>query len=172
MNHLAFQPAFDVLHTEFRFLRIRRILTSNRHWRYDQIRIADFYLAFPFRLGDVRLKPIHRSVKRLAQEFSKGRYESQPDDHLLFSRMQPIHRAAAETLIANGFFDEKAFKSELIAETGKIEPPALSARIEQVNADHASLMEVIRTMLEDYPLLGANGLKDRTGLLEFRYDAI
>jgi hypothetical protein len=33
-------------------------------------------------------------------------------------------------------------------------------------------MELLETLCLDYPLLGVQGLKQRTGLLEHRYDAI
>jgi hypothetical protein len=172
MNYLAFQPAFDVFHTAFRFLRLRRLLESDHAWHFDQVRIADFYLLFPFRLNDVRLKQNHRSIRRVAQGFTKKRYENQPDDNLLFSRMRPIQRAAAETLVANGFFDEEAFKKELVIETDKVESGVLSSRIDQLNADQPQLMQALRALLEDYDLLGPDGLKARTRLLEHRYDAV
>ena len=38
-------------------------------------------------------------------------------------------------------------------------------------ADDAALIEMLAVEMAAIPLTGGNGLKDRTGLLEHRYDA-
>lgn len=172
MNYLSFQPAFDVFHTEFRFIRLRRLMSQDAPLHYDQLRIADFYLLFFFRLQDVRLSNAHRAIKKFARELSAQRYENQPDDQLLFSRMEPIQRAAIDTLIANNFFDAELFKKDFVVETNLVESDALSKRVDEINEQEARIMNALRSLLIDYDLLGPNGLKARTGLLEFRYDAI
>lgn len=172
MNHLAFQPAFDVFHTEFRFLRLRRLMSSDAPWHYDQLRIADFYLLFFFRLSDVRLSPKHRSLRKLARERSSRRYENQPDDQLVFSRMERIQLAAIDTLVAKEFFDANFFKNEFLVETAQREPESLSIRVELINTQEAEIMEALQSLVTEYDLLGPDGLKARTGLLEYRYDAI
>ncbi|WP_031371022.1 ABC-three component system middle component 5 [Lysobacter antibioticus] len=172
MNYLTFQPAFDVFHTEFRFLRLRRLMESGIAWHYDQLRIADFYMLFFFRLQDVRLARQHTSIKKFAHKVGEGRYERQPDNALIFGRMERIQRAAIGTLIAKEFFDAESFKNELVVETDLVEPEAVSQRIDAINRQETEIMQFIQVLIADYALLGPNGLKDRTGLLEYRYDAI
>jgi hypothetical protein len=172
MNYVAFQPAFDVFHTSFRFLRLRRLMETNDPWHYDQLRIADFYLLFFFRLRDVRLKPTDRSIRRLAIELSGHRYERQPSDQIVFNRMERIQRAAIGTLTINGFFESEPLKSGYVAETGKVEPDALAMRIEAINQHEIKLLEAVQRLITDYNLLGPDGLKARTGLLEHKYDAV
>ncbi|PBJ83983.1 hypothetical protein CMZ84_05835 [Lysobacteraceae bacterium NML93-0399] len=172
MNYLSYQPAFDVFHTEFRLLRLRRIMTSDTSWHYDQLRIADFYLLFFFRLERARLLRKHRSIKVLARELSKNRYENQPDDYLLFNRMEKIQLAAAGTLVSLGFFEPTMLSSKRVVETGLGEPEPLSQRIEAENSRDDSVMQALQTLMTEYELLGPDGIKARTGLLEFRYDAI
>lgn len=172
MNYLSFQPAFDVFHTEFRFLRLRRIMSAGAPWHYDQLRIADFYLLFFFRIQSVRLSPKHRSYKKLAREQNEQRYEMQPDDQLIFDRMEGIQRAAIDTLVANDFFEKETFKSEMVIETQRLEPEVLSKRIDSINSKESRILEVIQSLVSEYSLLGPEGIKARTGLLEYRYDAI
>lgn len=171
MSHLSFQPAFDVFHTAFRFLRLRRLL-SDSEWHYDQLRIADFYLQFFFRLEAVRLSPKNRGMKRLARDKASGRYEVQPSDQSIFLRMQPIQLAAASTLAAAGFFDQDKLKAGRVVETERTEPTELAARIDHANEIESPQMEAILSLVEDYALMGPDGLKARTGLIEYRYDAI
>jgi hypothetical protein len=50
-------------------------------------------------------------------------------------------------------------------------PGRLGERIKQINTNEADLMKALGT-IAGYALDGTNGLKDRTGLLEHRYDAV
>lgn len=172
MSQISFQPAFDVFHTEFRLLRLRRFLGSQKTWHYDQLRIADFYLLFFFRLSSARLSNEHRAVKKLANLATANRYEHQPDDVLLFARMRPIQDAAINTLAANGYFDMDALVNARVKETDKVEPILLLQRIDAVNLSQQHMIDAIFSVVSSYELLGPNGLKARTGLLEHRYDAI
>lgn len=172
MNYLSYQPAFDVFHTEFRFLRLRRLMSADAPWQYQQLRIADFYLLFFFRLRDVRLAPKHRALKKLAEKKAAQRYEHQPDDRLVFNRMAPIHLVAAGTLAAKHFFDADSLSSGLMLEADAQEPELLAERIDEANSAETDVMEAIQTLIADYELLGPNGLKARTGLMEHRYDTV
>lgn len=172
MSYLSFQPAFDVFHTQFRFLRLRRLMSADNPWHYEQLRIADFYLLFFFRLQAARLSPKHRSLKTLARAAKGMRYEHQPEDQLIFSRMERVQFAAAGTLVANNFFETEAFQSNVIVETTQPEPHPLTMRIDAVNAEQTEILEAIQSLITGYGLLGPDGLKARTGLMEYRYDAI
>jgi hypothetical protein len=48
---LTYQAAFDPFHAIFRLLRLWSIL-KRRPLPHDTVRILDFYLLFPFRIGD------------------------------------------------------------------------------------------------------------------------
>jgi hypothetical protein len=50
-------------------------------------------------------------------------------------------------------------------------PPALAERIAALNEADAELLGALRVLATEYPLEGVDGLKHRTGLLEYRYDA-
>lgn len=172
MNYLSFQPAFDVFHTQFRFLRLRRLMSSDAPWHYDQLRIADFYLLFFFRIQNMRFYPKHKSIKRLAREHSISRYEKQPDDKLIFSRMEQIQKVAISTLASYGYFDFNSFQREIVVETDLNEPEGVSQRIDALNEQETEIMQALQAIVTEYNLLGADGLKARTGLLEYRYDAV
>ncbi|RYF51280.1 MAG: hypothetical protein EOO38_03620 [Cytophagaceae bacterium] len=105
MNYVSYQPAFDVYHTEFRFLRISKF-SEMAEISVEKLRIIDFYLLFFSRLADVRLAPAHRKIKVLAKQFARDTYEIQPDDRLLFARMGAIHVAAFQVLAASRVIDK------------------------------------------------------------------
>lgn len=172
MIQLSYQPAFDPLHAAFRFLRLREAVLGDSAIPRDHLRILDFYLLFPFRSDEVRVSPSHRRFKKVARSFEDTRpYGDLPDDRVIFSRMSPIQTAALEALAKKGLFDAKAFARGLIKRTDIGLPAPISERIAAENENDIELIEFLRALATEYELLGANGLKGRTGLMDFAYDA-
>jgi hypothetical protein len=172
MIQLTYQPAFDPFHATFRFLRLREGALGDKPIPRDHFRILDFYLLFPFRSGDIRVQPTHRRFKKVAQAYENARpYGDLPDDRILFNRMNAIQSAALDTLAVKGLLDADQYKRGLIARTGEEPVAALQDKVVEANTQQADLMEFLRTLANEYDLLGPNGLKDRTALMEFAYDA-
>ena len=166
--HFSYQPSYDPYHTAFRVLRVRDIADG---LEYEKCRILDFFLLFPFRLHDFRFKPEDRALRQLAKEYSSTRgYAVQPPPRQLFTTMSQFYSAATQTLAANGYVDIAALSLGLVTYTGQPIPESLDIRTRADNAAEADLLTGLRR-LSTYDLLGRNGLKDRSGLLEYRNDA-
>lgn len=173
MIQLSYQPALDPFHTAFRALRLLPAIRAIGRLPRDHARIMDFYLLFPFRIGGIRLAQKHRRFRRLAEDFrSKKPYGEQPDDTIMFARMEPMQYAAFETLAENGLLDTNEWRAGYVAPTTHPLPDELQDRVNTQNSAEPELMEFIAALGREYELLGQNGLKDRTGLLEHRYDAV
>ncbi|RUX02691.1 hypothetical protein EOA30_17585 [Mesorhizobium sp. M8A.F.Ca.ET.059.01.1.1] len=171
-TQLSYQPAFDPYHSAYRILRLLSAVKKNGRLPIDKIRLVDYYLLFPFRAEAIRLKREHRKYKAIAKEYEHQRpYSELPDDKTLFDRMAPMQEAAFETLAKAGLLSQEALNSGWI-EAGAKPPPSLEARIAAANETDASLISFLELLLVDYELLGPDGLKARTQLLEHRYDAI
>jgi len=171
MSQLSFQPALDPFHAIFRFLRILADLDT-RLIR-DHLRILDFYLLFPFRIRTIRLLPKHQRHKKLSEVYEHLRpYGEQPEAALLFKRMEPMQMAALETLASRSYINPSALHSGFVAKTEREAPAELAIRAAELNASQPDLMEFLRILAREYELTGENGLKARTGLLEYRYDSI
>jgi hypothetical protein len=173
MIRLTFEPAFDPFHTIFRLLRLRTIIAKTGPLPRDHVRILDFFLLFPFRIASIRLAPHHRRYRKLASKYEAAKpYGEQPDDRLLFNRMEPIQVAALDTLSSHNLTDSDQWKLGEVRATAVLIPNPIAARVEQTNAADAELIEFLGVLASEYELSGVNGLKGRTGLLEYRYDAI
>ncbi len=86
--------------------------------------------------------------------------------------MNVIHLSAVETLSKAGIVDAQVWTSEkAIVQKANI-PTPLQERINEVNADQSDLIEFIGVLASHYPLLGKDGLKDRSALMEYRYDTV
>lgn len=173
MIQLTYQPAFDPFHSVFRFLRLRQAVLPKAALPRDHVRLLDFYLMFPFRSHDVRVFPRHRQFKRLARQYENVRpYGDLPEDRILFHRMLPIQGAALDTLAQRGLLDLEQYKRGIIAPTASALPAPLLAKIEDANLQQRDLIEFLTALATEYELLGPNGLKYRSGLLDHAYDAV
>lgn len=173
MIQLAYQPALDPFHTIFRLLRLRPVVAAAGRLYRAHLRLLDFYLVFPFRIDSIRLLPKHRGYRRLASVYATAKpYGEQPDDVVIFGRMEPIQAVGLETLASYRILDEAELQADIVVPTGADIPRDLSERVGSANANDEALIDFLRVLAIEYPLSGPNGLKARTGLLEYRYDAL
>jgi hypothetical protein len=173
MIQLSFQPAFDPFHAVYRALRLFPIIRQRGFLHRDQVRILDYYMLFPHRLSEIRLIRKHRRFKDLAARYEAGKpYGEQPDDRTLFERMEPMQIAALQTLAKQGLMNSDELAVGLVKLTDSPIPSELGERISAANREDAGLIEFLCALATDLPLSGPHGLKARTGLLEYRYDAV
>ena len=88
----------------------------------------------------------------------------------MYGRMSPMQDAAAQTLVLQGFLDPTAFEGGDAALTGKAVANSLESRISAANLSQRDLMTFLCVDLDAVPFNGPKGLKDLTGLGEYRYD--
>lgn len=173
MTQLTYNEAFDPYHAAFRFVRLRQgcQLTGKTH--FDMLRILDFYLLFPFRLQNMSFFSSDRSWRRISKTYENRKpYGGLPDDASIFSRMEPFQRAAVTSLVKARILSVDAWDNNQIEFLDADLPSDLLGRCAELNESMNDVVEILCALKERYPLLGRNGLKERTGLLEFRYDAV
>ena len=170
---LSYQPAFDPFHAIFRIFRLLPTISSYSPVERDKVRILDFYMTFPFLAAAMSFKKGQTGLRKIANGYDHLRpYGGMPDSRDLFLRMAPIQKMAAETLAARGIIDPDAYSQGMIM-PGDVQPPEqLAARVAELNAEQAAMIELLNTLCRDYELFGSDGLKSRSGLMEHRYDAI
>jgi hypothetical protein len=171
MIQLAFEPAFDPFHGAFRLLRQLEYGTVKPIF-LPRLKVLDVFVAEPRRCLDIRLQGEPKKAARLAAKCQKPTYGNRPSKQALFNRMSPMQDAALQTLVIQGFLDQHAFESKFAQRTGKVIPESLLDRILAKNDEEAPLMEFVVQALDAVPFEGAGGLKDRTGLGEYRYDIV
>lgn len=170
---LSYQPAFDPYHAVYRFLRLRETVLNIGPLHEDHLKILDFYLLFPFRIEGLRLKQAHRKYRRLASKYNFAKpYGDLPEDRALFSRMEALQSAALDTLASKNLIDGNLYKSGTVDTTTENPPAALIERLYLDNTQQEDLISFLEVLAGEYELLGVDGLKDRSRLMEYRYDAI
>lgn len=166
---LVYNPANDLYHSMFRLLQITE--KTKEVLEIDKLRILDFYLAFPSELLEIKsFQGFRRYEKFIKAEINN--YERVIDRKRLFFKMEHIQISAIKALISYGLFDADDFKNGRIKRTGIPLAAKLEARLKQANEENINLIALITGPLASISLYGHLGLKERTDLIEFKYDAV
>lgn len=106
------------------------------------------------------------------REFGKlgSKYTRVPTPRMFIQQLRGIHEAIARSLAAKGFIDPAEFEEGVLVRTER-EIPLDLLRTFADAVDDAALVDMLAVEMAAIPLKGSDGLKDRTGLLEHRYDA-
>jgi hypothetical protein len=134
--------------------------------------VLDYYLLFPWRASAIRLAQKDLEVRRIAKRLEMHQdYATLPIGEALLERMRASQIAALQTMAQDGVIDPMLLRSGVVKFKAFSLPNELKKRIDNKNEEEADKMAIIDT-LSAYPLLGTDGLKGRTSLLEHRYDKI
>lgn len=166
---LIYDPNRDPYHCAIRILAV----LDNRALQalpIESVRIADYYLAYPSKIADIRLPQQFRYIRTQAKKLTNP-YRHPLGIKASFERLRPIFLAAASGLVAAGFVDEVEFKNGQLKATDKSLPEALRAAVSSFLARESDVRKFVVSQLLEIPLLGNDGLKHRSGLAEHRYDS-
>lgn len=164
---LIYHPAFDAYHCAFRMLAIT---SERRVLEVAKLRILDFFLCFPAEVANVQLPREHRDVKKLARE-ARNPYRGPINASSTFRNLEPIQSAAARLLALTGVFSISELEQGRVVRTGQALPDDLLRASAGEAAFSTPVDRYILSRMVDIPLTGDGGLKQRTGLMEYRYDA-
>jgi hypothetical protein len=166
---LAYHPALDPYHAALRILQI--LDYHETEYELDALRILDFFLVFPEEIGSIRL-PKHAQSWRAQFSSPANPYWFEGDRLLAFAQMKIIQNTALSLLSAKGLIDPNSLRRGRVKLVPDKIPPQLEALLSDKNAESASLVTFLVSVLGELPVRGRDGLKDRSKLMEFRYDTV
>lgn len=165
---LIYNPAFDIQHAIFRVLRL---LTASpkENFEVDRIRVLDFFLLFPEQLEALRFPS---AIKNQRSLFVVGYnpYRSLENPRRIFFELEPFQISALHCLAAYGLVDAEKFMAGFVMRTQKPVPPSLAEAIEKRNGESKVLVDLLSVEFAKLPFFGEGGLKERSNLVEIRYD--
>lgn len=162
---LVYHPAFDSYHCLFRSISILEIFPRVE---IDRLRILDFCLSFPTIVSQFKL-PVGSSSVRNAALAVASPYRDPISAKSVFVNIAPIQSAAFACLTATGL---TTVDSSSLTRTNAILPESIKKRCLELRSEEKVFFETLLSLLMDLPLLGPNGLKARSGLMEYRYDNV
>lgn len=138
---------------------------------WDRLKVLDFFTTFPHLLTTFRL-PQEMRGSRAALRAVPQPYEVLPSRTRLFFQLNEIQVAAARLLVGGGMFDRECFQHGEVRLSAGEKARGLRDAMQRAEFRAASWYEVLTKQLCTIPLNGRNGLKERSGLMEFRHDAV
>jgi ABC-3C biological conflict system middle component len=165
---IIYHPAYDLNHCAFRFITLLSDIDEHQ-MEWETMQLLDFYYVFPHLLSDIRLPQNPVATKRTLKNIPIP-YESLPNPQRLMFGLKALHNEAARALVAKGIVDKDSFLKNIIRLYAEKVPETLIDQINKNEKRNTLWYKLLVKVLAKYPINGKNGLKDRTQLMEFRYD--
>lgn len=165
---LVYHPVSDAYHCVFRLLAILDLRSS---LEVDLLRILDFVLCFPSVAGEFRM-PQNMAALRRDAKAQMNVYRSPLNAKTMFLNLRPTHDGALACLASSGFLVPDELQHGRAVRTVHSLPTNLQERCKGFQRAESVFFSQLMPAFLSLPLHGANGLKDRSGLMEYRYDNV
>jgi len=165
---IIYHPAYDLNHCAYRFITLLSDIDGN-NTEWDTLQLLDFYYVFPHFLAEMRLPKNPIATRNQLNKIS-GPYETLPNPKRLIFELSTLHKEAARALVAKGILDKDLFLKNIITLYTEKVPESLKLHMSKDEKRNTFWYHLLVKVLAKYPINGKNGLKDRTQLMEYRYD--
>ncbi len=171
---ITYNPAFDLYHSIFRMAHIIRFMDDDECLEIDKVRIWDFYILFPDKVHNIHLKQKDKELRDIRKNTLKklnNPYEYQGDNHKLFEWIKPAQVSALNCLVSCGILDKEKYLSGRVCISNRSALTEFINKAGELSERERNALKFLRALSRFMPLTGPDGLKKRTELLEYRYDA-
>lgn len=170
---ILYNNAFDLYHTIFRMLHLLNKANKDRIIEVDRIRIWDYYLLFTNEILKIKPKRNERVFKDLLKELNvknNNPYQQIYDSKKALEKIKPYQMTALNCLASYNIID----KDSLLREEIKISSSELLRKYVESVGDlsnrEKNIVAIMTSVFIDISLVGDNGLKKRSKLIEYKYD--
>lgn len=170
---LIYNQAFDIYHCTFRLINLLNKLEDGRAVEVDRLRIWDFYLTFPNSLHEISLSNNEKDIRDLMKVYiSKidNPYLVLRDKEKMFERIRPYHISAIKCLASYNIINQDYLETNEIKIVDKKLSEQFVANLATISSKEKNLINLLTSHFLNMPLHGLNGIKRKTGLMEYRYD--
>ena len=166
---LTYHPIHDPSHCTFRILCLMNDIEKDEVV-WDFLKILDFYILFPHLIASMKFPKEVLEFRTMLRKVSRP-YENLPSPTRLMFELGEIQEQTIKSMIAKGIAEKDSFVSGKVKVRFSMLPEKISSLIAAEKFRQEEWYQFLTTTLVQLPLKGPNGLKDRTGLMEYRYDA-
>ena len=166
---LIYNPAYDIYHTMYRIILLSSRIAKTIE--IDKLKILDFYYVYPTELLDIK-KPVGFKKYEKFLKPEKNKYDRINNPKRIFYKMNSIQFQAMKILVAYGYLDSESFENGMVKVTEKSLGEEFQIMVVKSVELNTNLITLLTGPIADIDLYGHLGLKERTGLIEFRYDTI
>lgn len=166
---LVYHSAFDMYHCVYRLIQLLSNL-KEEYVELERLRMWDYYLAFPNEMTKIRYERGNNDIQNLFPK-KENPYEIVLDGKIIFEKMKPYQLTAIKTLASYGLVKKDYLTENRITKIDKTLFEDILKNYEPLSDRESNIIKIMTTYFYNMPLYGEKGFKDRTNLLEFRYDA-
>lgn len=171
---IVYQPAFDLYHTVYRMIKLLAHFERNEYVEIERLRIWDYYLLFPNKMDEIKLKREEKDVKQLIRNYilkKDNPYEQIVNDRKMFEKIKPYQMSAIKCLASYNIINKDYLTLNRITAISSDIFDKYSEDLKQLNAQEKNAIGLLTSHFYLMPLTGDYGLKHRSNLLESKYDA-
>ncbi len=171
---IVYNQAFDLYHTIFRFLHFINKFDTDSPIEVERLRIWDFYLLFPSKIHEIRLKQTESDIREIRKGFirdTKNPYEKVTEDRKVFEKIKPYQLAALNCIVSYGIIDKSLLNQQRVSVLNKEILNNFINNFEELSAKERNVIALMTSHFNQISLFGPDGLKNRTNLIESKYDA-
>lgn len=171
---IVYNQALDLYHAIFRFIQFLRKFDEGTVIEFDRLRIWDFYLLFPSKIHQIKLKKNEADIRQIRKQFireSENPYERIVDERKIFEKVRPYQLTALKCLASYGIVDKAELNQNRVLITNKKLLVEFFGRLKELTPTEQNVVSLMTSHFNQMSLFGPHGLKSRTNLIESKYDA-
>ncbi len=171
---IIYHQAFDLYHTLYRMIQLLGYFRRSEYIEVDRLRIWDYYLLFPNKLSKIKLKRDEKDIKNLINAFIikvDNPYEEVIDDRKMFEKIKPYQMTAIKSLASYGIVNKDYLTTNRITSIDIEVIKSYLSKLEKLSKQEENTIKLLTSHFYQMSLYGEYGLKDRSKLLESKYDA-
>lgn len=164
---LTYHPKNDIYHCIYRIISIIKI-SQGQPIEIEKLKLLDFYFLFPHLAREVTIPRdnAYAYIKKEARQIPLP-YETLPDKRRLYSELGMFQNRAIDILQSKKIIKEE---SNSLIEDENFRSKEILTLSKNNKFIENNFYKNLVNCFQEIPLLGENGLKKRTNLLEYRYD--
>ncbi|KAA6303275.1 MAG: hypothetical protein EZS26_000532 [Candidatus Ordinivivax streblomastigis] len=170
---IVYNHALDMYHTIFRFLQFLNRFDVETQIEIDRLRIWDFYLLFPNKIHTIHLKQDESDIRKLLKQFvkeDKNPYEIIAEERKVFEKIKPYQLSALNCIASYGIIDKSVLNQQRILITNKDLLNEFVSNFGELPAKERNIISLMTSHFYQMSMFGKDGLKQRTNLMESKYD--
>ncbi|MBI5539787.1 MAG: hypothetical protein HY951_06995 [Bacteroidia bacterium] len=157
---IIYHPVYDTYYTIIRFLKLLKNL-NQKQYEIDRLRIYDYYFLF---LNDIKKIVLPKEYSKYKHLLETNKYNRIQNSKYTFSEMESVQELALKALTSYGFIDKELYNNEFIQFSDIIIPDGLISDLTKNETEY------IKLIVEYFENISIRELKQRTNLMDYRYE--
>lgn len=170
---ILYNNAFDLYHTIFRMLHLLSKINSTQKIETDKIRIWDYYLLFPneiFKIKPLKNESEFRKTLKQLNVSKNNPYQQINDERKTLEKIKPYQLSALTCLASYNIIDKDLLSQNFIKINSLELLKKYSDSIGELSPREKNIITIVTSNFYEISLFGDKGLKNRSNLLESKYD--